>query len=309
MTAVLYLTNYWEWSGGLAVYVHWVTGEPIPDPNAPGRKHTGADHMNFAARFYELPEAQRLYRQHVAKLLERRNSINGRRYVDDPAIMAWQLANEPRPGTDDPQSELRLPAFHQWLAEAAQFIKTQAPRHLVSTGSEGAIGCLGKTDACRQAHASPAIDYVTLHLWVKNWGWLTEPWLGPQYESAVARAMEHVRLHQDLSAQLGKPLVMEEFGIGRDRESTVPTSPTTMRDDYYRRMFHQLVTSVAAGQPLQAANFWVWSGEPERPAVSRRVAKDSPSPAPVDLNGVLTTDRSTRQVIREYNARLADLSR
>ena len=305
MTGVLYLTNYWEWSGGMARYVHWATSEPIPELGAPGEKNRGAPRMRFAARFYALPRAQELFRQHVAHVLQRRNTVNGRLYSDDPAIMSWQLANEPRPGTDEPATEANLPAFYAWLDETARFVKARAPRQLVSTGSEGTIGCLGKSDAFLQAHQSPAVDYATLHLWVKNWGWLKEPRLGPQYEEAVARAAQHVRMHIELASQLGKPLVMEEFGIARDEESTEPDSPTRMRDDYYERMFHCVLNSCRAGGSLQAANFWVWAGEGSLNAHRERQALRGQFREPADYNGVLQSDRSTLAVIRQHNLELA----
>lgn len=307
LTGVLYLTNYWEWSGGMAMYVHWATGEPIPDPNQPGAKHTGADRMIYAARFYALPRAQKLFREHVMHVLNRRNTVNGRLYHDDPAIMAWQLSNEPRPGPDDPATEANLPAFYAWMDETARFIKARAPRQLISTGNEGTMGCIGKSDAFLKAHQSPAVDYATLHLWVKNWGWLKEPRLGPQYEEAAARAVRHVEQHIALAEQLGKPLVLEEFGISRDDESTDPASPTAMRDDYYEKMFHCVLDSCKAGGALQAANFWVWSGEGSLEALRQNRAGNTPFREPVDYNGVLSTDRTTLAVIRQHNAELAKL--
>lgn len=307
MTGVLYLTNYWEWSGGMAMYVHWATGEPIPDPNQPGVKHIGADHMTYAARFYGLPRAQELFREHVTHVLSRHNTVNGRLYHDDPTIMSWQLSNEPRPGPDDPATEANLPAFHAWMDETARFIKARAPRQLVSTGNEGTIGCIGKADAFLKAHQSPAVDYATLHLWVKNWGWLKEARLGPQYEEAAARAVRHVEQHIGLAEQLGKPLVMEEFGIGRDDESTDPDSPTAMRDDYYERMFHCVLDSCKARGALQAANFWVWSGEGSLEALRQRRAGNKNFREPADHNDVLHTDRTTLEVIRQHNAELSQL--
>jgi mannan endo-1,4-beta-mannosidase len=261
MTGVFYLTNYWEWSGGMAVYVNWATGEPIPDPNQRGVENPGAAHMTYAARFYGLPLAQQLFQEHITHVLNRQNTINGRFYHEDPTIMSWQLSNEPRPGTDASTTEANLPAFFAWMDETARFIKTRAPRQLVSTGNEGTIGCIGKADAYLKAHQSPAVDYATVHLWVKNWGWLKEPHLGPQYEEATARANRYIDQHIALADQLGKPLVMEEFGIDRDDASTDPDSPTAMRDDYYDKMFQRTFESCRAKGALQGTNFWVWPGE------------------------------------------------
>ena len=307
MTGVLYLTNYWEWSGGMAVYVHWATGEPIPDANQVGTADPSAARMTYSARFYGLPRAQALFHEHISHVLNRRNTINGRLYREDPTVMAWQLSNEPRPGRGGPEAEATLPAFCAWMDETARFIKTQAPRQLVSTGSEGTAGCLGKADIYLKAHQSPAIDYVTLHLWVKNWGWLKEPHLGPQYEQAAAQGLEYIEQHIAFARKLGKPLVMEEFGIDRNDGSTDPGSPTSMRDDFYMKMFQFLNESCQADGPLQAANFWIWSGDGSLEAFRQRRAGNNTFREAVDSNGVLTSDHTTLAIIRRQNAQLKSL--
>ena len=35
MRAILFLSNYWQWSGSFAQYVRWITGGTIPDPDKP----------------------------------------------------------------------------------------------------------------------------------------------------------------------------------------------------------------------------------------------------------------------------------
>ena len=47
-------------------------------------------HQAYAIRFYADRKAVQLYQDHLGFLLERVNSINGRRYAEDPALMAWQ---------------------------------------------------------------------------------------------------------------------------------------------------------------------------------------------------------------------------
>ena len=101
MRAILFLSNYWQWSGSFAQYVRWVTGETIPDPDLP--KIAAGDwgaFMKMSARFYATPAATELYLDFAAKLMSRRNTVNGRVYHEDPTIMTWELANEPRPGVD-----------------------------------------------------------------------------------------------------------------------------------------------------------------------------------------------------------------
>jgi mannan endo-1,4-beta-mannosidase len=313
MRGVLYLTNYWQWSGGMAQYVNWVNSEPIPDPDRP-QMSAGPwqDFMRFSARFYATPAANELFREYVSRLVNRRNPYTGRLYREEPAIMTWELANEPRPGTDaDPG---RLAAFYDWLDQTARFIHSIDDHHLVTTGTEGLHGCLERPDIFLKAHQSPAIDYVNVHLWLKNWSWLKEPHMGPQYEEAVARGLDHVEQHIKLAGDtLRKPLTMEEFGIARDGENLSPSSAVAMRDDYYRRMFQCLVDSCRAGRSLQGVNFWAWGGEGRsreaRPnCADAAVYMGDPFSEPQGLNSVLSTDRSTHSVIATFNQKLQDLA-
>ena len=156
--AVLYLTNYWQWSGGMAQYVCWATGEAIPDPDQPPGGGDWGAFMRFSARFYRTPEAQKMFRASLSHLLTRRNTCTGRAYADDPTIMAWELANEPRPGPDEASSREHLPAFYEWVDGTASFIHSLAGHQLVTPGTEGLAGSLQDPQVFLKAFRSPAID-------------------------------------------------------------------------------------------------------------------------------------------------------
>jgi len=309
MRGILFVSNYWQWSGSFAQYVRWITGGTIPDPDLPvmakGDWHA---FMEFSATFYKTPAAVELYRGYVSGLIHRRNTVNGRIYRDDPTIMTWELANEPRPAADHPAD---IPVFCDWVDATAKFIHAQDPNHLVCTGSEGLRGCLDQPEVFIAAHKSPAIDYVTVHMWLKNWGWLKEPQLGPEFEIAAGKARDHVEQHNQIATDiLKKPLVLEEFGLPRDHENYSPDSPTTARDEYYRRMFAQVAESCRAGRALSAANFWAWAGEgrADAPKNSAGSFLGDPPCEPQGLNSVFNTDTSTHAVIKNANMTLAALS-
>lgn len=312
MQAILFLSNYWQWSGSFAQYVRWITGETIPDPDQPvmakGDWHA---FMQFSARFYKTPAAVELYRDYTSRLIHRRNTVNGRIYRDDPAIMTWELANEPRPCADDSTAAKDVPIFCDWVDATAQFIHSQDPNHLVCTGSEGLWGCLQKPEVFIAAHKTSAIDYVTVHVWLKNWGWLKEARLGAEFETAAIKARDHVELHNQIATDiLQKPLVLEEFGLPRDHENYSPGTPTLARDEYYRRMFDQVAESCSAGRALQAANFWAWAGEGRAgsPKNSAGSFLGDPPCEPQGLNSVFDTDTSTHAVIAAANKKLAALA-
>jgi mannan endo-1,4-beta-mannosidase len=313
MRAILFLSNYWQWSGSFAQYVRWITGEDIPDPDKPVMaRGDWSAFMKFSARFYSTPAANELYLGYASHLIQRRNTVNGRAYRDDPAIMTWELANEPRPGTDD-ANDKSVQIFTQWVDATARFIHLQDPNHLVCTGSEGIWGCLKKPEVFVKAHETPAIDYVTVHMWLKNWGWLADPQLGPALEVAAGKARDHVEQHTVLATDtLHKPLVLEEFGLPRDHEKYEPEAPTTARDDYFGRMFNQVAESCKAGRALQGANFWTWGGEGRAGAgkpESATALTGDPFCEPQGLNSVFDTDKSTLAVVARANEKLATLAR
>lgn len=313
MRAILFLSNYWQWSGGLAQYVRWITGETIPDPDLP--KIAAGDwgaFMKMSARFYAIPAAKELYQDFTAHLLTRRNTVNDRVYHEDPTIMTWELANEPRPGVDSEETMKDVPRFCEWVDTTARFIRERAPRQLVCTGSEGIHGSLKKPDVFIAAHKTPAIDYVTVHMWLKNWGWLKDPALGAEFEEAAIKARDHIEEHTQIATEvLRKPLILEEFGLPRDHESYDPTAPTLARDEYYRRMFAQVAESCQAGRALQGANFWAWAGEGRASDTPGRTAASftgDPFCEPQGLNSIFDTDRSTLAVVAKANQHLSTLS-
>ncbi len=251
MTAVIYLTNSWDWSGGFGFYLR-ATGHG-DSPNASGDGYR--DYVEYAKTFFDDKAAQRLYLDFVASIVGRTNSLTGKPYRDDPTIMSWQLCNEPRPfGTEE------IPAFVDWVRETAGLIKRTDPNHLVSTGSEGVIGCMQDADLCEQVHGLDSVDYITVHIWPANWGWTSRDRLFAGLSNVYVKTQEYLEAHNRISAQTGKPYVVEEFGYPRDGNGLLPTSSTDARDCFYSFLFRALSDSRQAGGPMAGCNFWGWGG-------------------------------------------------
>lgn len=302
MKAVIFLNNYWEWSGGMAQYNQWFGGREIPDPA--NSNHTWADFMNFSASFYINEKANSAYKNYIKDLVNRKNKFTGNYYFEDSAIMAWQLANEPRPGqlNEDPKD---IDYFYRWVDSTAKFIHSIDPNHLVTTGNEGTMGSMGSEEFYLTAHASKYIDYVTFHLWAKNWGWFDAKKIDETYEISEKNALEYIKKHIDLARLLGKPTNMEEFGLARDFELFTEGTPTTARDKYYSKIFDLVYDSAAAGAPIAGTNFWAWGGE-GRPQREDAIWKDGdpltgdPGQEPQGLNSVFDTDTSTISIIHKH---------
>ena len=119
--------------------------------------------QRYASTFYGHGVAKGAFHAHVEFLLTRRNPLTGLLYSDDPTIMAWELANEPRPMR-------QVKAYRGWLDEATSLIKRLAPSQLLTIGSEGrtpfAKSYVGIDFQAEHAH--PNVDYCAVHVWPQN---------------------------------------------------------------------------------------------------------------------------------------------
>jgi mannan endo-1,4-beta-mannosidase len=256
MTIVIYLNNFWQWSGGMTQYLNWFEGTPALDPNV---TKDYEDYMAKTARFYANKEAQAEYRNVIKKIVHRTNTVTGKPYRDDPTIMSWQLANEPRPGNEK-ATDAEKAIYTRWIADVAKYIHDLDKNHLVSSGSEGLAGSAHDEKLFLASHSTPHIDYLTYHLWPKNWGWFDSKKPAESWDGALAKSRDYLNSHIDLAKKLNKPIVLEEFGLDRDGPSFDIKSTTTIRDRFYGEVFDLIQRRAAKGDPIAGWNFWAWGG-------------------------------------------------
>ena len=308
MKAVIYLTNFWEWSGGMMTYLSWVNGGKYINMNDPA--HPWPEFPDMVAGFYASGEAVGMYHDYIRAVVGRTNSITGTAYRDDPAIMSWQLANEPRPGGSDAVGKGNMANFQRWAQGTARLIKSIDPNHLVSTGSEGLQGCLGDEACVLMEHGYPEVDYLTAHIWPLNWSWVDSANLPGTYDAGAAKVQDYVDKHIALAERLGKPLVIEEFGFPRNEGLFDPGTSTSYKDRFYQLIFDNVNASVARGGPLVGSNFWAWSGEGRAAHADHKFAPGDlsyvgdPPHEPQGWYGVFDADDSTKAVIRAHAARV-----
>jgi mannan endo-1,4-beta-mannosidase len=300
MVAILFLNNAWEWSGGFAQYLAWSGKGHIPYPETDG--HTWSEFMTFSGTFHKCPECKELFRNHIKFMLSRTNQVTGVAYSDDPTIMTWELANEPRAFSDE-----NKPALLEWVNETAAYIKSLDPNHLVTTGTEGRWGCENDMDLFEKIHSSKDIDYLTMHIWPFNWSWLKPQDMAGTIDKAIENTGKYMDEHLEVARRLKKPIVFEEFGLPRDGFTFAPGSPVTLRDRYYDYSFGRVLESARKNDCMAGANFWSFSGngKPNVETENHMWKKgddylgDPPQEAQ-GLNSVFITD-TTMQIVKYYN--------
>ncbi|HSY22903.1 MAG TPA: hypothetical protein VK841_12345 [Polyangiaceae bacterium] len=279
LQGIFVLNNFWKWSGGMAQYLAWAKGESIP----------WYDLGRYAGGFYGNAAARELSYAYVRVLVPLLRS--------NPAVI-WELANEPRYG----------PSYAAWLREAAALVKSLAPAQLLTTGSEGDAAGLGVIDE----HRIESIDFATYHMWAENWGWVSPATPAADFDGAVAKAHAYMGRHALLAAQLGKPIILEEFGFPRDGGRYDPASTSGLRDRYFAAVYRLMRTLCEEG-PTAGILPWAWAGEARPPRPGARWAKDDPltGDPPHEPQGWYSIyDRdSTIAVLRECGAELLALTK
>lgn len=306
LNAVIYLTNFWEWSGGMMTYLYWTNGGRYINMNDP--THPWPEFPDMSSEFYGHAAAVRMFDDYVRAVVRRRNTVTGRLYRDDPAILSWQLANEPRPGGSDEAGRRHMKAYLTWIDGTARLIKSLDPNHMVATGSEGTMGCINDVQCVIEAHRSPAIDYVNAHVWPQNWSWADPNNLGGTWPTVEHNTHEYIGQQIGIASRLNKPLVIEEFGFPRDGGSFEPGTPTSFKDRFYQLIFSAVLESVRSGAPLQGCNFWGWGGEGRAQHPDHHFVRGDtsyvgdPPHEPQGWYSVFDVDRSTQAVIRDFAA-------
>lgn len=301
MVAVLYLNNSWEWSGGYGYYLEQAGEGKAPRPDEDGYPAF----MKFVARYATCEKAHQLFYDYVRFILSRTNRYTGLKYTDDPAIMSWQIGNEPRAFSTE-----ALPAFEKWLAEASALIRSLDANHLVSIGSEGSWGCENDYGVYERICADKNIDYCNIHLWPYNWGWARADHLVENLAVSCRNTKDYIDRHLAICARLSKPLVMEEFGYPRDGFSFSLSSTTEGRDGYYKYVFSLVGDNAEKGGYFAGCNFWGWGGFAKPRHEQWEVGDDytgDPAQEAQGLNSVFVTDTTTLQVVKAEVERMRRL--
>lgn len=199
---VIAFVNYWDQLGGISQYNKW-------DGNPEG----GMSH------FINDPDTQKWYKDYIKMLLNRENTVTGKKYKNEPAVFSWEIMNEGRLPEGDP-SELR-----DWYQEIAQYIKSIDSNHMVATGEEGFDHQVpeeysvdqystsypleaNKGTSYKMNTAIPEIDYGGAHWYPSEWGYGEDV-----NEDMMAAQKAWVKDHADIAENQNKPFLIGEYGF------------------------------------------------------------------------------------------------
>ncbi|KAL9088903.1 MAG: hypothetical protein Q9165_005960 [Trypethelium subeluteriae] len=175
---VLPFTNNWSDLGGIPSY--------------------NAAFGDNGTSWYTSPPSQTAYRAYIEAIVNR--------YKNSSAIFAWELCNEPRcQGCD-------TSVITNWAANTSSYVKSLDSAHMVTLGDEGWFAPADGVGDGSYAYGGDVgvdftanlkietLDYGTFHLYPDSWGY-NYTWGSTWIEE-----------HDQIGSQIGKPVVLEEYG-------------------------------------------------------------------------------------------------
>lgn len=219
MKIILDLTNFWPDYGGMGQYVRWSREKQA-------QKFADESPEVLASHFYEDPFCQNVFRRFMKSLVSRKNTCTGTLYGNDPTILGYGLANEPRCYLDPGCTKHTIAT---WAHVTARYLKHLDKNHLILMDCEGFFGpstaeMYGDvnpfetfdygTDFAQDTN-SPFIDICCIHMY-------PEKWMPNNSEIENIEFIEKwIHSHLQVATVLEKPLLITEYGFldkpGRER--------------------------------------------------------------------------------------------
>ena len=189
-------------------------------------------------------------------LLHHRNTLTGRRYANEPAIMAWHVG----PQTALPPAG-NAAATAAATVERARVLKRLDANHLVMAGGAGLKAYGDDAAAYARLANSPVVDCLSLQLCPAEWNWVARSRVAEDLSFAYLRSNEYIEKHSRLAFKSAKPVVITAFSYPRKGFFTTPGTRVDSRDAYYGYVLSQLLAGRRGDGPVSGAIFRGWGGE------------------------------------------------
>ena len=350
---IIPLMNQWPEFGGIDEILRWVGVETdLPDPSE-GHYNLENTIKEYRDLFWDSrnddrypnaeaypnasKEAQQIYMDYVTYMLNRVNTYTGVAYKDDPAIMVWEIFNEPRfgPWNGDQDGEKVL----DFLERAAAHIKSIDKNHLVSTGEEGMLRSgsnslervtypwycgTGEGIDFLETSQLEEIDILSIHSWPFQWNlWETSQENVNEDKSSTKEysdedgnvlfekfAREWIEEHVRMAEEIGKPIYLGEFGyqILRAGDSTLERRDSIFKETYDTAKEVELagavVFNILASHNVDEAVYKVPEEEWTRAKTLMGLIDDEVIPHDLEykFDVYCPEDETTCEIIREFSA-------
>jgi mannan endo-1,4-beta-mannosidase len=243
----LCLVNWWRDTGGVTQYLTWAGVADAADDSQPF-----GIHLEKAHAFYTNERARAMFREHVRRVVLRKNTVTGRVYKDDPTVFGWELMNEAQATTGRRHERLA------WVREMSEYVKSLDPDHLLTPGLWGYRASWERREWLAE-HRLPTVDFIDVHHYPAH--------DTDSFVDSPAALREFLDNRVAAAWALQKPLVMGEFGMWPEGFAGVSEA------DWYRAYLDHCRRAGVAG-----AMYWILTPDPQR---GYGVSYTSPRDAPI----------------------------
>ncbi|KAG8711813.1 hypothetical protein FRC11_001769 [Ceratobasidium sp. 423] len=193
---IVALTNNWSDYGGMDVYVKQILGSSNHD------------------LFYTDATVKAAFKSYINTWVTR--------YKNEPTILGWELANEPRckGSTGTWTGNCTTTTITNWATEISAYIKSLDSNHLVALGDEGFYNQANGPNYPYQGGEGidfdanlkiSTLDFGTFHSYPVSWG---------QSANATLWGVQWIKDHAASQKTANKPVIIEEFGVTTDQVAT-----------------------------------------------------------------------------------------
>lgn len=191
------------------------------------------------------------FKKLIKQIIERKNSINGKLYRDDPTILAWEIANELE------YWRFNKSDVHNWIKEIATYIKSLDKNHLVTIGISSDDPEFNKNSLIYEIFNVPALDFFSFHLYPSS------EIVESNNLMVSDKDIQKIEFITKGFLSLGKPVILEELGFSNsvDLNLKVRSNKDTM--ELYASAFKKYMDK-AFSLGCSGVMFWGWGVPDER---------------------------------------------
>lgn len=217
------------------------------------------------------PEHFERLRRIYATIPNRRNSVNGRIYRQDPTIFGWSILGEVVPfgrkadnTTFHPDSNRNVDDYVTFVSRAAAELKRNDPIHLVNGGgllhlkNNNVPKDRTRSDYWRTVWANRNIDFGSVHIY-------TGPPKGtplpakPPYDAPMPWGeWRNLGEYVAYTDTIGKPFMVEEWGINQDQRSKESDGSTPLHSPQSAQDFVTSAYDCMVAAKVPASVMWQW---------------------------------------------------
>jgi|GEM_PF-1239270 len=189
------------------------------------------------------------FKAFITNLLNHVNTKTGIAYKNDPTIMMWELANEPRITPD-------LATFKDWVKDIAAHVKSLAPNQLVSIGMESSMGFASDDTYANlvDVNKDANVDAISAHLYPTWWS------------MSDAQAISNIQKLAALAREVGKPAYIGEFSWPTNEQRTTG-SQTVKLSSYTNQAEVDAFVTVSLQQRATYMESWYAEAYKNRDAI------------------------------------------